>query len=281
MNVRNFGLAAAAVVALSALAGAAGAQSISIKGSDTMLPLGQAWAAGYMKAKGGSTVTVTGGGSTTGIAALINGSCDIAQASRSVKGSEVESAKGRGFVPFEVPAARDGLAIIVNPANPIAKLSIPQLRAIYSGAAKSWKDVGGQNVGIITVGRDSSSGTYGFFQDSVLGVGRPYRADMQTSPSTNAIAQVVAQDAGAIGYVGIAYAAKFAGKVKVISISRAPNAPAIEPSKANVLNGKYPLWRYLFFYTRGRASGAAKAFIDWVRSPAGQGLVEEVGYYSL
>jgi phosphate transport system substrate-binding protein len=229
-----------------------------------------------MQAKPGKAVTVTGGGSTTGLAALVNGSCDIAQASRGIKASEVERAKLRGFVPFEVPVARDGLAVIVNPKNPLSQITLAQLKTIYSGAS-NWKQVGGPNQAIVAVGRDSSSGTYGFFQDTVLG-GKPYRADMQTSPSTNAIAQVVAQDAGAIGYVGVAYAKAFGTKVKILPVARGSDAP-IPPSEQNVRNGKYPLWRYLFMYTRGKPGGAAKDFIDWVRGSAGQEIVERVGYY--
>jgi len=261
-------------------AGAASGQSISLKGSDTMLPLGQGWAAGYMKARPGRVVTVTGGGSTTGISGLINGICDVAQASRIMKGSEVERAKLRGFVPYETPAARDGLAVVVHPSNPLKSITIERLKAIFSGGASTWSKVGGPNRAIITVGRDSSSGTYGFFQDSVLGIGRPYRPDMQTSPSNNAIAQVVSQDQGAIGYVGIAYARKFGDKVKILDVARGKTAP-VEPTEENVRSGKYPLSRYLFFYTRGRPSGTVKDFIGWVTSPAGQVIVEQVGYYRL
>jgi len=259
----------AGAAALAALPTAGAAQgSVSLKGSDTMLQLAQAWAAAYMEAKPGSTVTVTGGGSTTGIAALINGSCDITNASRIMKGSELDKAKLRGFIPFEHPAARDGLAIIVNPKNPITKISMEQLKGIYNGSVKNWSQVGGPNQAVIAVGRDSSSGTYGFFQDTVLGIGRPYRPDMISSPSTNAIAQTVSQDVGAIGYVGVAYAKAFGSKVKVLPVSKGSGQP-VEPTEENVRNGTYPLWRYLYMYTRGRPSGAVKAFIDWVRSGEG------------
>lgn len=254
--------------------------ALSVKGSDTMVNLSQAWAQAYMKAKPGKIVNVTGGGSTTGIAALINGSCEIANASRKMRGSEFNNAKARGFVPFETPVARDGLAIIVHPSNPLTKISMEQLKGIYSGAIKNWSQVGGPSGPIITVGRDSSSGTYGFFQDTVIGVGKPYRPDMQTSPSTNTICQTVAQDVNAIGYVGIAYARKFGSRVKVLPVSKGSGAP-VQPTEENVRNGTYPLWRYLYVYTRGKPSGAAKDFIDWIRSPEGQEVVETVGYYKL
>lgn len=281
MNIKSSTMKGVAALAL--LAGASvslGAQTISLKGSDTMLALGQGWAAGYMKAKPGRTVTVTGGGSSTGIAGLVNGICDIAQASRIMRGSELDRAKMRGFVPREFPVARDGLAIIVNPRNPLSSISMEQLKGIFNGSISNWKQVGGPDQAIVTVGRDSSSGTYGFFQDRVLGIGRPYRSDMQTSPSTNAIAQVVSQDAGAIGYVGVAYAKAFGSKVKVLPVSSGGKAP-VEPSEENVRNGTYPLWRYLFMYTRGNPAGVVKDFIDWVRGPEGQAIVTQVGFYPI
>ncbi|MBM3494819.1 MAG: phosphate ABC transporter substrate-binding protein [Armatimonadetes bacterium] len=270
----------AAGLALVTLGVTAAAQSISVKGSDTMLPLGQGWASAYMKAKPGRIVTVTGGGSTTGMAGLINGICDIAQASRAMKGSELDKAKARGFVPFEAPAARDGLAIIVNPKNPLTKITMAQLKGLFGGSISNWKAVGGGAQAVVTVGRDSSSGTYGGFQDSVLGVGRPYRPDMQTSPSNNYIGQVVSQDEGAIGYIGIAYARRFGSKVKVLPVGKGAG-PGVEPTEENVRSGKYPLSRYLFFYTRGKPAGAAKDFIDWVRGPEGQAVVAQVGYYKI
>jgi phosphate transport system substrate-binding protein len=280
MTIANSVRRAGAGLALLSLGVGASAQAISIKGSDTMLPLGQGWAAAYMKAKSGRVVTVTGGGSTTGIAGLVNGICDVAQASRAMKGSELDKAKARGFVPYEVPVARDGLAVIVNPKNPLTKISIAQLKGIFSGAVSNWNAIGGASQAIVTVGRDSSSGTYGFFQDTVLGVGRPYRPDMQTSPSNNYIGQVVSQDEGGIGYIGIAYAKKFGAKVKILPVDKG-TGPGVEPTEANVRSGKYPLSRYLFFYTRGKPAGAVKDFIDWVRGPAGQAVVDEVGYFKI
>lgn len=270
----------AAALAMAASA-PSGAQSITLKGSDTLLPLAQAWAQAYAKVKPGVAVTVTGGGSTTGLAALVNGGCDIANASRSIKGSEIDKAKARGFVPREYPVARDGLAIIVNASNPLRKITIDQLRDIYSGKATTWKALGGSQRPITAVGRESSSGTYGFFQDTVLGVGRPYRPDMLSSVSNNAIVQTVAQDEGAIGYVGIAYAKGAGAKVRILLVAKG-NGEAIEPTQANVLSGKYPLSRYLFMYTHGPATGATKEFIDWVRSAkGGQTLVDAVGYFTL
>lgn len=274
-------LTAAAVAGLgSCLASAASAQALSLKGSDTMLSLAQGWAAAYMKARPGKSVSVTGGGSTTGIASLVNGGCDIANASRIMKGSELDKAKARGFVPREFAVARDGLAIVVNPANPVTKITMDQLKKIYEGSYTNWKQLGGREQAIVAVGRDSSSGTYGFFQDTVLGIGRPYRSDMQTTPSTNSIAQTISQDAGAIGYVGIAYAKEFGAKVKIIPVAGKSGDP-VTASLETVRSGKYPLSRYLFMYTRGNPAGTAKDFIDWVRSAPGQAVVTQVGYFPL
>jgi phosphate transport system substrate-binding protein len=274
-------LAAAAVAGLCvSQAGPASAQALSLKGSDTMLALAQGWAAAYMKARPGRSVSVTGGGSTTGIASLVNGGCDVANASRVMKGSELEKAKARGFVPREFAVARDGLAIVVNPANPVARITMDQLKKIYNGTYTNWKQLGCRDQAIVTVGRDSSSGTYGFFQDTVLGVGRPYRPDMQTTPSTNSIAQTISQDVGAIGYVGVAYAKEFGAKVKIIPVAGGAGE-AVMPSLETVRTGKYPLSRYLFMYTRGNPSGTAKDFIDWVRSAQGQSVVTQVGYFPL
>lgn len=269
-------LGATALAALPAVATAQG--NLTVTGSDTMLQLAQAWAGGFMSARPGTSVTVSGGGTGRGIAALINGSSDVANASRVMRGREVDRAKLRGFIPFQNPVARDGLAIIVNPRNPITRISIEQLRGIYSGATRNWSQLGGPQQAIVAVGRDSSSGTFGFFQDAVLGAGRPYRADMISAPSTNSIAQMVAQDLGAIGYVGIAYARAFGDRVKVLPVFEG-SGQAVEPTDANVRNGTYPLWRYLYMYTRGRPTGIVRAFIDWVRSDAGQDAVERIGFY--
>lgn len=273
-------LGAVSVLIGTGASGALAQGALTVRGSDTMLILGQAWAQGYMKARPGHVVTVAGGGSTTGITALINGSTDVCQSSRKMQGSELDRAKARGFVPFEIPVARDGLAIIVNPNNPLDKITFTLLRGIFNGSITNWKQVGGADRPVIAIGRDSTSGTYGFFQDIILGVGRPYRADMRMTPATSVIGQIVAQDERAIGYVGIAYAKAFGNKVKILPVSRG-NEPAQEPTDENVRSGKYPLWRYLYFYMRRRPSGAAKDFIDWVRSPEGQAIAEQVGYYRL
>lgn len=253
---------------------------ITVKGSDTMLPISQIWAEAFMKKNPNVTVAVTGGGSGTGISALINGTCDIANSSRPIKEKEIKSAKARNFVPQQVNVALDGIAIIVHPSNPIRSLTLDQVRAMFVGQYTHWSQVGGPNTKIIAACRQSSSGTYVFFQETVLKNSK-YRGDAQFLPSTNAICQVVSKSPGAVGYVGIGYAEKWAGKVKTVPIAPKAGAPAVMPSIQTVQNHTYPIWRYLFCYTRGTPKGLVKAYLDFCRSPEGQKLVDKVGYIPL
>jgi phosphate transport system substrate-binding protein len=248
---------------------------LKIKGSDTVLPLSAAWAEAYMKKHPDTVISVTGGGSGTGIAALINGTADIANASREAKPKEISQARDRNVILKPIPVAKDGVAVIVNPKNNIQGLTMAQLAKIYSGAA-SWKEFGGEDMKIVACGRDSSSGTYVYFQDTVLG-GRRYRTDMLTLPSNNAICQTVAQDKGAIGYVGLAYAKEFVAKnkVKIIPIN------GVVASDETVISGKYPLWRPLYCYTNGKAKGLAADFLKFALSAEGQSIVEKVGYVAI
>lgn len=266
-----------AAVSMAGIAGAAPASNgmVKIKGSDTILPLASAWAEAYMKKDPKAMISVTGGGSGVGIAALINGTCDIADASREVKPSEIAQARDRNVKMKATSVAKDGIAIIVNPHNPITGITMRNLAKLYTNA-DSWKDVGGHNSKVVVTGRDSSSGTYVFFQDTVLG-GRRYRNDMLSLPSNNAICQAVAQDQGAVGYVGIAYAKEFAAKhkVKIIPVN------GIMASEETVKNGKYPLWRYLYCYTNGRPGGVIGDYLKFVLSPEGQRIVEKVGYITI
>jgi hypothetical protein len=197
-----------------------GGGRLVIKGSDTLLPIAQPWAQAFSRQKPGADVSVTGGGSSTGITALINGTCDIANSSRKIRPGEIRNAKSRNVIIREFPVARDGLTIVVHPSNPVKSLSVDQVAAIYTGRVNNWSELGGPNLRIVTNGRDTSSGTYGFFQEDVLRNAK-YRADMISTPSNNAIANNVANDRGGIGYIGVAYATEFvkAGKVKEVPIS--------------------------------------------------------------
>jgi phosphate transport system substrate-binding protein len=250
----------------------AGGGQVTIKGSDTILPLASAWAEAYMNKHPNASISVTGGGSGVGFASLIAGACDIADASREVSSKEIGQARNRNLELKATTVAKDGLAIIVNPANPIKEISMADIAKLYSGA-QNWKEIGGENMKIVAASRDSSSGTYVFFQGAVLH-GKRYRPDMLTLPSNNAICQSVAQDKGAVGYVGLAYAKEFSEKHKVKMIPVA----GIPASDETVRSGKYPLWRPLYNYTNGRPGGVIGDYLKFVTSPEGQAIVSKVGY---
>jgi len=255
------------------------AANVTIKGSDTLLILNQRWAEAFGKANPSVPVNVTGGGSSIGINAFINGTCDIAAASRKMKKSEVDKAKSRGSITNEIPVALDGLAIIVHPSNPVKDLTMDELRRIYIGQITNWSQVGGSNVPITVFSRDSNSGTYGFFQQVVL-KNQNWGKGVRFSPSTSEEAREVARSQGGIAYGGVAYF-KNNNKVKIIGISAKEGSPAVMPTEASVRNRSYPIWRYLYYYTNGKPKGQTKTFIDYCLSPAGQQIVEQVGYYSL
>ena len=274
--MRRLSLSLFALVALVALAGTARAGgSITIKGSDTMVILGQRWAENFMKKSPDTVIQVTGGGSGTGISALINGTTDICQSSRSMKAAEKEKLRDRYNNPgIETPVARDGLAVYLNSTNPINELSLDQLKGIYTGRTTNWKEVGGPDARIIVYSRENSSGTYVFFKETVLG-GADFTPRAQTMPGTAAVVNSVSKEKFGIGYGGAAYAKG----IKILKVKKDPASPAINPEKATVLNGTYPLARPLFFYLRNKATGEIKSYIDWVLSPDGQAIVEKVGYY--
>ncbi|MFO0582806.1 MAG: phosphate ABC transporter substrate-binding protein [Anaeromyxobacter sp.] len=250
------------------------AQAVTVKGSDTMVILAQRWAESYMKAQAGKRVQVTGGGSGIGLAALINGTTDIANASRSIKDSEIAKVRDRfNVLPTEIAVAKDGVALYVNEANAVDTLTIAQLKAIYTGDVTNWKEVGGPDAKIVLYSRENSSGTYVFFKENVLG-GADYAANAQTLPGTAAVVNAVAKEKFGIGYGGAAYA-KGIKEVKVVG----KDGKGWLPNAENVAAGTYPLSRKLFMYTRGKPSGDAKAFIDYCLSPEGQKVVTEVGYF--
>lgn len=268
---------AALFATLAFAAVAVAGRGITVKGSDTMVILGQRWAEQYMNQNRGQIVQVTGGGSGTGIAALINGTTDICQASRPMKQDEKLKLRDRyQTMGVEIPVAKDGLSVFVNEANPVKDLTLDQLKQIYTGAVTNWKQVGGKDATIILYGRENSSGTYGFFKDHVLD-GRDFAASCQTLPGTAAVVNAVSRDPNGIGYGGAAYTKG----VRDCAVRKDPKSPAVMPTAATVHDGSYPLTRYLYFYLRKPAQGDVKKFIDWVLSPAGQKLASEVGYYPL
>jgi phosphate transport system substrate-binding protein len=266
-------LCAAALAAAPVLAG----KAITMKGSDTMVILGQRWAEKYMNANSGQVIMVTGGGSGTGIAALINGTTDICQASRSMKQDERLKLKDRyQTMGVEIPVAKDGLAVYVHTANPLKELTVAQLADIYMGNVTNWKQLGGKDATIILYGRENSSGTYGFFKEHVL-KNKDFSARVQTLPGTAAVVNAVAKDPNGIGYGGAAYAKG----VRDVAMKADASSAGVLPSAATVKDGSYPLSRPLFFYMRKSPSGDTKKFVDWVLSAEGQKLAVDVGYFPL
>lgn len=267
-------LVAAVLVAAAAGLSLAG-RAITLKGSDTMLLLGQRWAEQYMKANPGTVIQVTGGGSGVGIAALINGSTEICQASRTMKASEKQKLRDRYYsTGVEIPVAKDGVTLYVSEKNPVSELTIEQIRGIYTGVITNWNKVGGPDAGIVLYGRENSSGTYAFFREVAL-KNADYSSSMQSLPGTSAVVNAVSKDVNGIGYGGAAYAKG----VKEISIKTAKGS--YKPTSENVKSGLYPLSRDLYWYLKGKPSGDIKKLIDWALSPAGQEIVTKVGYFTI
>ena len=253
------------------------AKPVTVKGSDTMVILGQRWAESYMNTTPGTVVMVTGGGSGTGIAALINGTTDICQSSRAMRQDEKLKLRDRyQTMGIETPVARDGVTIYVHESNTVPALTVAQVRDIYMGKITNWKQVGGKDATILLYGRENSSGTYGFFKEVVL-ENHDFSDRLQALPGTSAVVNAVSKDPNGIGYGGAAYAKG----VKEVPLKHDDKAPAIVPSLASVRDGSYALSRHLFFYTRQKPAGDVKKFVDWVLSPAGQEIVGKVGYYPL
>ncbi len=255
----------------------AAGKMIQVKGSDTMVNLMSNLAEEYMKAHPGTMVAVTGGGSGTGIAALLNGTTDICAASRAFKDEETKLATSKKITPTPAIVGLDGLAVMVNANNPVSELTLEQLRKIYTGEYTNWSDVGGPSKPIVLLSRESNSGTYVYFQEHVLEKS-DYAKSALLLPSTAAITKSVSEDAAAIGYGGIAYAQHAA--VKMIKVKTSADAPAVSPSTETVLNGTYPISRPLYLYTNGQASGDVRAFVDYVMSDAGQKILTDTGYIS-
>ena len=269
--------AAVVVLASASFVAAQAGRNITVKGSDTLVILGQKWAEVYMQKNPGTSIQVTGGGSGTGIAALINGTTDICESSRPMRDAEKENVKTRrGKEVLELPVAVDGLAVYVHEQNPIAEISLQQLKAIYTGVVKNWSQVGGRDEKIILYSRENNSGTYAYFKEHVLENG-DFFPTAQTLPGTAAVINAVSKDARGIGYGGIAY-----GKgIKHLRVKKDDKSPAIEPSMENVLAGKYPISRYLYWYLAGMPAGDMLKLSQWVVSDEGQKVVENVGYYPL
>lgn len=252
-------------------------QYITIKGSDTMVHLVSTWAEEYMNTNKGAEVSVTGGGSGTGFAALLNGTTEICAASRGIKDKETQLASTKGIQPTEYVVARDGIAVVVNPANPVTELTLAQLKGIYTGTITNWSEVGGPSQPIVVLSRENSSGTYVFFQEKVLEE-EDYSANALLMPATGAIVNAVSSDKWAIGYVGLGYADNAKDQVKVLGIKSTSTAKTVYPSEATVTDGSYEIARPLYLYVNGMPQGLTKSFIDFSKSSQGQKIVKETGY---
>jgi len=254
--------------------------SIQIKGSDTMVNLAQAWAEAFTKKYPNVNIAVTGGGSGTGIASMISGTCDIAISSRTMKEKEISQAKAKGVEPVEHIVARDGIAVVVHPSNPVKNLTIEELRAIFIGERKNWKEVGGKDAKIVILSREVNSGTHVFFKEHILRRGiekgpEEFAPTALLMPSSQAIADEVAQNSNAIGYYGMGY---ISPEQKVIAVSKDKALPYLEPTTEAVKKGEYPIARPLFIYTKGAPQGAIAAFMDFVFSQDGQKIVRDIDF---
>jgi phosphate transport system substrate-binding protein len=264
---------------------------VSVKGSDTMVNLSQKWAEVYMQNNPNASIQVTGGGSGTGVAALLNGTTNIANASRELKESELKLASEKGINPKTFEVALDGIAVIVHPDNPVTTLTVQQISDIFTGKVKNWKEVGGKDLPITLYGRENSSGTYEFFREHVLGkdsrgVQQDYATNTQVLQGTAALGEAVARDIKGIGYGGVGYFAE-RNDVKIIGVQKDKDAEVVYPSKDGKVNyddiwsGKYSISRYLYCFTDGNPKPEVQSFLDFIVSNEGQELVKQMEYIPL
>lgn len=251
--------------------------ALTIKGSDTLVLFAQQLAERFMAEHPGQTIQVTGGGSGTGIAALINGTTTIATSSRPMKDAEKKQVQERRGQPaVEHAVALDGIAVYVHKDNAIESLTLDQLRRIFEGEIRNWKEVGGADSRIILYSRENNSGTYAFFKEEVL-KDEDFAAEAQTLPGTAAVVNAVSRDPQAIGYGGIAFSAG----IRAVPVRKDADSPAVEPTMETVTSGTYPISRKLFMYSAGEPTGAVADFLKFTLSPEGQAIASKAGYYPL
>ncbi|MCJ7703477.1 MAG: PstS family phosphate ABC transporter substrate-binding protein [Anaerolineales bacterium] len=254
--------------------------TIENKGSDTIVNLALAWAEYYQELHPEVRISVTGGGSGTGIAALINGTVDIANASRKIKPEEIEAAQANGTDPVEFVIARDAIAVIVNLENPVEQLTLQQISDIYSGKINNWKDVGGDDRPIVRLSRETNSGTHVYFLEEVIRLGDKnnktlFSTNTLLMPSSEGIGAEIRQNPNAIGYDGLGYVTP---EMKVVAVAESLDGDYVLPSAESVNNGKYPVARDLYIYTKGEPEGLLQIYIDWILSPEAQKIVAELGF---
>jgi phosphate transport system substrate-binding protein len=253
---------------------------IENKGSDTIVNLALAWAEYYQNEHPDVRISVTGGGSGTGIAALINGTVDIANASRQIKQEELDDALTNGTEPVEFIIARDAIAVVVNPENPINQLTLQQVSDIYSGKYINWSELGGEDRPIVRLSRETNSGTHVYFLENVLRLGQKenktlFSPDTLLLPSSEGISSEIRLNPNAIGYDGLGYVTK---DMKVLAIAKDSQSEFVIPSIVSVNDGKYPIARDLYMYTPGKPAGATKDYLDWIFTSDAQKIVSELGF---
>jgi len=255
------------------------AQMLQIKGSDTLINMVQRLSEVYMEKNAGKYIAVTGGGSGTGIAALINGKCDIANASRGMKSKEIDNAKGNGISPKRVVIAMDGISVITNQENYVTQLTMDELGKIFRGEVTNWKEVGGDDMPINLYGRQSNSGTFVFFMEAVLK--GDYSPKMNRMNGNSQIVEAVKSDPSGIGYVGVGYAKEATG-INVVKVAARPGATYASPlNAADVKSGAYPIARPLNQYVNGSPKGAVREFLEFELSAEGQQIVDELGFFPI
>jgi phosphate transport system substrate-binding protein len=290
--MRNLGLVLLlSVLVLTACGGPASAQpssagsqrTIEDVGSDTIVNLALAWAEAYQKVRPDISISVSGGGSGTGLAALINGTTDIANASRKIKAEEIADAQQNGVEPYEIEIARDAIGVIVHLDNPVQQLTLQQISDIYSGKIINWQELGGEDRPIVLLSRESNSGTHVYFLEEVVRLGQQtnktlFSQDTLLLPSSEGIIAEVRQNPNAIGYDGLGY---ITPEVKTLAIAPQADGEYVKPSIDTVNNGQYPIARPLFMYTPGEPQAEVKIYLDWVLGPEGQKIVGDLGFVPL
>ncbi len=257
--------------------------SIQNIGSDTMVNLALAWAEAYQAAYPDIRIAVTGGGSGTGIAALINGTVDMANASRQIKPEEVERAQANAILPAEHIVARDAIAVIVHPSNPVGHLTLQQISDMYTGKLVNWQQVGGEDRPIVLLSRETNSGTHVFFLEEVIRLGNAesevlFSPETLLLPSSEGITSEVRQNPNAVGYDGLGYVTS---DVKMLAVARDASGPFVLPGIATVNDQSYPIARDLYMYTASDPSGPILKYLEWIVSPAGQAIVAQLGFVPL
>jgi len=253
---------------------------IENKGSDTIVNLALAWAEAYQTVEPDLRISVTGGGSGTGIASMINGTVHIANASRQIKQDEIDQAKANGFDPIEHVIAKDAIAVIVNPDNPVNQLTLKQISDIYSGKINNWSEVGGEDRPIVRLSRETNSGTHVYFLETVLRLGEKdnktlFATNTLLLPSSEGIINEIRTNPNAIGYDGLGYVPH---DLKMIAIASVGGTNFVLPGIDSVNDASYPISRDLYMYTLGEPTGEIKKYLDWIKTDPAQAIVEELGF---